>query len=179
MEIKITTTTILRFLYWFSWLIFIGLCIETGSYLFNTYYALLYQPRAAEHYGLGEVLQVAPTPFVVIMTQLTVVALLKAILFYLIVKLIHDKKINLNAPFNPDMAQFLNRIGYLTLGISFFTFWGAQHIQLLAKQGMQVTSQQLLFSGADIWLFMCIVLLVIAQLFKKGIELQSENELTI
>ena len=33
--------------------------------------------------------------------------------------------------------------------------------------------------GADIWLFMGVVLLVIAQIFKKGVEMQTENELTI
>jgi len=34
-------------------------------------------------------------------------------------------------------------------------------------------------AGADVWLFMGIVLLIIAFIFKKGIEIQSENDLTI
>jgi len=33
--------------------------------------------------------------------------------------------------------------------------------------------------GADVWLFMALVLFVFAQVFKKGIELQNENDLTI
>jgi hypothetical protein len=34
-------------------------------------------------------------------------------------------------------------------------------------------------SGADVWLFMGVTLYVIAQIFKKGIELQTESELTV
>ena len=33
--------------------------------------------------------------------------------------------------------------------------------------------------GADIWLFMGVTLLVIAQIFKRGIEIQDEHELTV
>lgn len=39
--------------------------------------------------------------------------------------------------------------------------------------------RQLSFGGADVWLFMGVTLLVIAYMFKRGIEIQSENELTI
>jgi len=35
------------------------------------------------------------------------------------------------------------------------------------------------FGGADVWMFMGIILLVIAQIFKRGIEIQLENDLTI
>jgi hypothetical protein len=33
--------------------------------------------------------------------------------------------------------------------------------------------------GADVWLFMGVTLFVIAQIFKRGIEIQTENDLTI
>ena len=39
--------------------------------------------------------------------------------------------------------------------------------------------QYLGLGGADVWLFMCVTLYVIAQIFKRGIEIQSENELTV
>lgn len=39
--------------------------------------------------------------------------------------------------------------------------------------------QSLNLDGSDVWLFMGLILLVIAQIFKKGIEIQTENELTI
>jgi hypothetical protein len=33
--------------------------------------------------------------------------------------------------------------------------------------------------GADVWLFMGVILYIIAQIFKRGIEIQAENELTV
>jgi hypothetical protein len=33
--------------------------------------------------------------------------------------------------------------------------------------------------GSDVWIFMGITLLVIAHIFKKGIEIQEEHELTV
>ncbi|RZL33826.1 MAG: DUF2975 domain-containing protein, partial [Pedobacter sp.] len=33
--------------------------------------------------------------------------------------------------------------------------------------------------GADVWIFMAIVLLLINQILKRGVELQNENNLTI
>jgi hypothetical protein len=39
--------------------------------------------------------------------------------------------------------------------------------------------QHLRIGGADVWLFMGVVLYVVAQMFRRGIEIQSENELTV
>jgi len=40
-------------------------------------------------------------------------------------------------------------------------------------------TQHLHLGGADVWLFMGVILFVIAQIFKRGIEIQRENELTV
>jgi len=39
--------------------------------------------------------------------------------------------------------------------------------------------QYLRLGGADVWLFMGVILFVLAQIFKRGIEIQTENELTV
>ena len=39
--------------------------------------------------------------------------------------------------------------------------------------------QDLKLGGADVWLLMGFVILVFAIIFKKGIDLQSENDLTV
>jgi hypothetical protein len=39
--------------------------------------------------------------------------------------------------------------------------------------------ESLRIGGADVWLFMGVTLLVIGQIYKKGIEIQTENELTV
>jgi len=40
-------------------------------------------------------------------------------------------------------------------------------------------TQHLRLGGADVWLFMGGILFFIAQIFKRGIEIQTENELTV
>ena len=50
----------------------------------------------------------------------------------------------------------------------------------LVKKGVNMPDIQYLhLGGADVWLFMGVILFVIAQIFKRGIEIQTENELTI
>jgi len=39
--------------------------------------------------------------------------------------------------------------------------------------------QQLHIAGADVWLFMGVILLVVARIMKKGIDMQLENDLTV
>ena len=47
-------------------------------------------------------------------------------------------------------------------------------------QGMPMADLDALnLAGADVWLFMAVILFVIAQIVKRGIELQAENDLTI
>ena len=71
-------------------------------------------------------------------------------------------------------------IAYLALGIGFFSYWGAKLSAQLASQGVAMPDvQQLSLAGADVWLFMSVTLFVIAQIFKRGVEIQTENELTV
>lgn len=39
--------------------------------------------------------------------------------------------------------------------------------------------ENLKLGGSDVWLFMGVTLLIFAKIFKKEIELQTENELTV
>ncbi|MEN9929550.1 MAG: hypothetical protein RLZZ231_1471, partial [Bacteroidota bacterium] len=50
MEIKITTSTMLKILYILSWIIFVGLCIEAGGFLTNTIYTLAVDSELASHF---------------------------------------------------------------------------------------------------------------------------------
>ena len=50
----------------------------------------------------------------------------------------------------------------------------------MASEGVKMPDLGLLrLGGADVWLFMGFALLVIALIFKKGIEIQNENDLTV
>ena len=109
-----------------------------------------------------------------------ITGVLKAIMFYLIVKILMDKKLDLAQPFNKEMGRFIFSMSYLALGTGFFSFWSMKYAKWLAQQGVDMPdNEHLRLAGADIWLFMGITLFVIAHIFKRGIEIQSENELTV
>lgn len=50
---KITTQEILKVLYIFSWIIFVGVCIEAGGFIFNTFFTLVVNPVDAKHFWEG------------------------------------------------------------------------------------------------------------------------------
>lgn len=184
MEIKITSTQILRVLYILSWILFIGLCIEAGAFIFNTFYALVINPAAANNTVQGVDLTALynhDQGYFITQTLLMIIAaVLKACLFYLIIKLLHDKKLNMSKPFNTDMNRFIFNASYLALGIGLFSWWGTKYAEWLMKKGVAMPGiQYLRVGGADVWLFMGVILLVIAYIFRKGTEIQTENELTV
>jgi hypothetical protein len=184
MEIKITTTQILKILYFLSWIIFIGVCIEAGGYIFNAFFTLMLNPAGASKFwqevdlsGLYNYDRGYFTAFTLLMI---IVAILKAVMFYLIVKILHDKKLNLAQPFNRDVGRFISHLSYLSFGIGLFSWWGVKHTIWFVKQGVSMPDiQQLNFGGADVWVFMGVILFVIFQIFKRGIEIQEENDLTV
>ena len=184
MEIKITTKHILIVLNIITWLIFVGVCIEAGGFLFNTFYTLFVGPQNAEFFwnrlDLSSLYKFDRGHFFTETTLINIVAVLRAIMFFVIVKFLYDKKLDLSKPFNLHMRRFILNIGYLALGISFFSSWGTNYTDWLVSKGVTMPStHQLRIAGADVWLFMSVVLFVIAQIFKRGIELQTENDLTV
>jgi len=167
-----------------SWIIFVGLCVEAGGFLFNTLYTLFYNPAGAANFwmksDLSALYSFNQSHFVTLTAIMVIAAVLKAIMFYVIVKLFHDKKLDLTAPFNEAFGRGLYNLSYLTAGIGLFTYWGTKLSANLIEQGISLPSlQELRLAGADVWLFMCVTLLVFGRIFKKGITIQNENQLTI
>ena len=184
MEIKITTQHLLKVLNVISWIIFIGLCIEAGGIIFNTFYVLGINPAGAHNFwkgiDLSNLLESDKGYFIHIAILMSIVAIFQAILFYLIVKTFHSKNVDLKQPFNPALINLISNSAYLAIGIGCFSKWGSKSIFWIEQKGIQLPGAEALgFGGADVWLFMGVTLLVIGQFFKRGAELQSENELTI
>jgi hypothetical protein len=184
MEIKISTNQILKILYVISWIIFIGVSIEAGGFLSNTFYTLVLNPVGAKyfwnHLDLSSLYDFDRGHFFAETTFINIAAVLRAIMFYIIVKFLHDKKLDLSKPFNFELRRFVLNIGYLALGISLFSLWGASYTEWLMNKGVKMPALQYLrLAGADVWLFMSVTMFVIAQIFKRGIEIQSENDLTV
>ena len=184
MEIKIDTQQMLKILYVVSWIIFIGVCIEAGGIIFNSFYDLVLNPVGARYFwqqvDLSSLYKYDRGYFFVVTFIMSIVAVMRAILFYLIIRILHSKKLNMYQPFNKETEKFIFRASYLSLGIGLFSWWGAKYAEWFISKGVKMPDiQYLRLGGADVWLFMSVILFVIAQIFKRGIEIQTENELTI
>ncbi len=184
MEIKIGTKLILQILHVLSWIIFIGLCFEAGCFIVNAIMTLTFDPEETKRFwmviDLSDLYKYGSHHYVVIMSQIIIVTVLKALMFYFIVKILYEKKLDMSQPFNHAMRRFILLISYLALGIGFFSGWGTEYSKGLIQQGVSMPNlDEMHFDGSDVWLFLWIILLIIAQIFKRGIEIQSENDLTI
>ena len=167
-----------------SWVIFIGLCIETGGFISSTIYTLFYNSAGANMFwtniNFNELYNFNQSHFISITVLMIIVSVLKSIMFYIIVSMFYKNRINLSNPFNEAFGKYIFKIAYLVLGIGLFTYWGTNFTTWIVAQNVNMpTIQQLNFAGADVWLFMGVTLLIFAKIFQKGLELKAENDLTI
>lgn len=185
MEIKITTNQVLKVLQVLSWIIFIGVSIDAGAIIVNTVITLFFNPAGIKNFWEGAdylsgLYNFDHGHFAVITLVMIIVAVLKATMFYLIVQLFIEKRLNISQPFSTELRGFIVKLSYLALGIGLFSHCGVEYSVWLTEQGVQKPDLQALhIEGSDIWLFMAVILFVIAQIVKRGIEIQAENDLTI
>jgi hypothetical protein len=184
MQIKITTQQMMKVLYMLSWIIFIGVCVEAGVFICYAILTLILSADDARHLwhpvDLSGLYKYDTGYFLVVSLFMSIVALMRVLMFYLIIKILHEKKINMAQPFNYALRSFITTMSYLALGIGLFSWWGAGYSQWLTGKGVHMPAiESLRLGGADVWLFMGVILLVIAQIFKRGVEMQTENELTV
>ena len=167
-----------------SWIIFLGLCIQAGGFIFNTVFTLLLNPAGASKFwtevDLSALYHFNQSHYVTLTVLMCIVTVLKAVLFYNIVHVFHTKKIDLTQPFNSFLKKFIDVVAIISFGIGLFSLWGAGFANNLMDDGLHMPNiADLSLSGGDVWWFTSVILLVIGQIIKKGIEMQQENELTI
>lgn len=184
MEIKITTRQILNVLQVFSWILFLGLCVQAGGVIFSTLYAAFFNPAAAawfwEKVDLSELYAYDLGHFLALASIIAIASVLKAILFYIIVRLFVRKDVSIARPFTTLLVRFVLTASYLSLGIGFFCKYGFNYTTRLKGEGIAMPDLSALhIDGADVWLLMAVILFVIAQVVKRGVEIQEENELTV
>lgn len=183
MELRIGTRHILMLLKILTWIIFLGLCVEAGGIIFNSAY-VLYRPAVATYFwngaNLSELYAHDKGHFITQTVLMSIAAVMKALIFYLILKLFYDKKFSIAKPFSPDVTGIVFKISYCCLGAGIFSLWGASYASWLKEKGVRMPDiQTLRIDGGDVWLFMAVALMVIGQVFKKGTELQTESDLTV
>lgn len=159
------------------WVVFIGLCIKAGTVIFSGIINLMVNPSASQipYFGLNlsGLLELSSVHYILLWGIISTIMVLKADIFYKLIQLFSN--LDLNQPFNQKASDIINKISYLTVTIGVLSAIGSGYGQYLSELFVTVNYGW----GASEYLFMAGVIFVIAQVFKRGIELQSDNELTI
>src|ERR1700754_3798476 len=96
---EINTKQILKILYVLSWIIFVGVCFEACGFIFNTFFTLVINSVDAKLFwpgiDLSSLYRYDPGYFFAETLLMSIVAVMRSLIFYLIVKLLHDKKLNM------------------------------------------------------------------------------------
>lgn len=106
-----------------------------------------------------------------------VIDILKAYLFYVVISLLY--KMDLTKPFNYFVSSQILKIGYFTLTIGLISFVFAQITKKLMKHGYVTDNINQFWEGSQAFILMGAVIYIIATIFKKGVEIQTENDLTV
>ena len=103
------------------------------------------------------------------------VSALKATIWYVIFALL--SKLKLQTPFSMEVEKKLERIAYLLLAVWIVSsiFWKTYMYYLQQATGIQLPAN----STGDEYLFMAGIIYIISQVFKRGIEIEEENQLTV
>lgn len=169
-----------RFLQIVSWIIFVGLCIEAGGLIVNFFFSL-YRPEFVKNLyqklDLSEMYARSRWAFFSMYSFILVIALLKAYLFYTVIKLVHG--LNLSKPFSSRVAKQITDISYYTFFIGILSFIARQAAKNLTHHGYAVDMLDQFWADSEAYILMAAVIYVIAAIFRKGLEIQNENDLTV
>lgn len=175
-----TTNIVFDGLQIIAWVIFVGLCIEAGSLIVNFFFSL-YKPefvhRLYQKLDLMEVYEDNKWAFFGIYSFLLSISILKACLFYIVIRLMH--KMDLSKPFNHFVARQISRISYSTLSIGLLGYIATQATKNLMHHGLDTDNLRQFWTDSQAFILMGAVIYVIATIFKKGVEIQNEIDLTV
>ncbi|WP_378179513.1 DUF2975 domain-containing protein [Aquimarina sp. SS2-1] len=160
-----------------SWIIFLGLCIKLGAILFSGIISLFINKEATQNLYLGldlsSLYDFSVNYYASILSFLIAIAGMKAYLFYLVIKIF--SKINFDKPFTNTISKLISSIGYISLYTGLLAYLAHNYSKWLLKKGAEFR----LDWGSAEFLFMAGIVFVIVFIFKRGVEIQFENELTV
>lgn len=162
------------------WIVFIGCTVQTGIILFSLIFSLIkpaYTNRLMYGADLLSLRNYDVTYYIIMYSLLTILCGLRALMFYFVLNLF--LKINLVNPFSEKVGAIIKNIGAMALLVGLLAKVMGGTMQKLANDGVNLNLLAENTSHGSDYLFFAGILFVISMVFAKGIELQSENELTI
>ena len=167
-------------LYTIAWLIFVGLSIEAGGLVVNFFFSL-YNPEVVpnlyQKLDLTVMYNESKMVFFGIYSFILIISILKPVLFYIVINLMH--KIDLTKPFNTFVSNQILQISYYTISIGLLSFIARKVANYLMRYGFNTDSLNQFWVDSQAFIVMGAVVYIIATIFKKGVDIQNENDLTV
>ena len=163
-----------------AWIIFVGLCIEAGGLIVNFVFSL-FKPEIVKNLyqklDLSDMYQKSKMVYFGMYSFILFISILKAVLFYNVIKLV--TKIDLSKPFSDFVSSQIFQICYYTFSIGLLSYIAQQLAKSLLHYGIETDNLNQFWEGSQGFILMAGVIYIIAIIFKKGLEIQTENELTV
>lgn len=162
-----------------SWIIFISLGVKAGAIIYSFFISLFVNPEAAKDLYLGVDLSLLYEfnnwYYISVLSLIITVEVLKAYIFYLVIKIF--SKFDLNNPFTFNRANLISKISYVALATGVIAkISNLYNIWLITyRTGIHIP----LDFGNEEFLFIAGILFIVAYIFKYGVKIQSENNLTV
>jgi len=159
-----------------AWIVFIGLMIKAGAMIVS-YSVSVTNPEAAKNLYMGlnlsNIREYDFWHYTGVVSLLVAILTIEAYTAFLVTKVL--SKIKMTNPFTVEVVSIMERISYYIFGTWVVVMLYNAQIGWLAKkiQGLQ----EHYISGE--FIFLAGVVFVFSQIFKKGVEIQTENELTV
>ena len=177
---KKTTNTLLWIIDVISTLFFCAMCGLTGYLLILFFYHLV-DSEGAKDWMIGkdisQLFNLNNVHFGILFSLTLAISVMKALAFYFTIKIFST--LNLVKPFSPEIATLISRISYMILAVGILGILAFRYSEIVESKGMDLSELQSWWNDNYAYLLMGSIIFVIAQIFKKGLEIQSENDLTI
>ena len=176
MKKKTKTEHVLIFMKVLAWMAFFGFVVVAGIYLIS-FLLSLWNPDAAndiyEGLNLYELRQASILRYSFVMVFLILMTIMKAKVWFMVIKII--RKLKIKNPFTLEIATQLENIAYWLFAIWVLAAISGGYFAWIGDMAGDLN---------DSWdhgqfLFMAGLVFIISQIFKRGVEIQSENELTV
>lgn len=174
---RMSSSVILKIVHVVFWMIFIGLCIETGASLLSFLVSLFKNPEAVKNLYMGldmsALFNANKDYYIYIFLFIISILILKTCMAYLVI--IIFLKIDMSNPFSFEIAVLISTISRVALGAGILSIIAEASADWMLKRGIPVAYTW----SAGEFLFLAGIIFFIAQIFERGVSLQSENDLTV
>jgi hypothetical protein len=177
----LNSNIVLKILNILAWVGFLGLCVKAGSIIYSFCVSIFHNPIAATnlYWGLdlSQLKEYNNSEYTILVLCVIGIIILQTVMFFLLLQIF--KNINLVSPFHEKIGKLILRLSLLAFGIGLLSKLTLRFSTQYTDQGMNFPHLIEHIGLGDAFVLFGGILFFISVLFKKGIELQNESDLTI